>query len=206
MPKSVAVPALARVLVREAREGVHAMLPATPPARSKRSRAGARDAPAARRRVAVAGRLQERAASSEAELGACSRRRTERARRSCIEHGDRARAHARRRRHDQHRVERDADVRRARSCARSLQKTAAERLETLALAHDLATEAIKQAPQNARWPGYVAEIHVALAEADPKGAAAHWKRGAGSARTARVERGGLPLLAAPLLARARAQR
>jgi serine/threonine protein kinase/tetratricopeptide (TPR) repeat protein len=41
----------------------------------------------------------------------------------------------------------------------------------------LADAAVARAPQNAHWPGYVAEIHAGLAESakDPKAAAAEWK-------------------------------
>ena len=86
-----------------------------------------------------------------------------------------------------------------------LQNTAADRLETLALAHDLATEALKRAPKSARWPGLVAEIEVALAEADPKGAAGHWKA-ARDLLEPLASTGRLAAPRAPLLARARAQR
>jgi hypothetical protein len=41
----------------------------------------------------------------------------------------------------------------------------------------LADDSVARAPQNAHWPGYLAEIHAGLAEAakDAKTAAAEWR-------------------------------
>jgi tetratricopeptide (TPR) repeat protein len=54
---------------------------------------------------------------------------------------------------------------------------AATRLIALTEARTLAHAAAERAPQNVQWPGYVAEVHVGLAElaTDPKAAAAEWK-------------------------------
>ncbi|HEU4611657.1 MAG TPA: serine/threonine-protein kinase, partial [Kofleriaceae bacterium] len=77
--------------------------------------------------------------------------------------------------------------------------------EALAIAEDAAAKA----PQNAQWPGYVAEIHAGIAEVaaaggDHKTAAAEWKRVA-EILGAMDAAGRLPAPRKPLLARARAK-
>jgi serine/threonine protein kinase/tetratricopeptide (TPR) repeat protein len=84
---------------------------------------------------------------------------------------------------------------------RAARRTALEEAKALAVA------AAAHAPQNAHWPGYVAEVHVGLAELAPdaKTAAADWK----SARDALEPLAAakrLPAPRKPLLDRARAAR
>jgi tetratricopeptide (TPR) repeat protein len=93
--------------------------------------------------------------------------------------------------------------------ARAALQTAADRLATLALAEEVATEAAHRAPKNARWPGWLAEVHVALADAaaakgDARTAAAEYKA-ARELLEPLAKDGRLPAQRAPLLARARAQ-
>jgi tetratricopeptide (TPR) repeat protein len=89
----------------------------------------------------------------------------------------------------------------------TLQRGTPARLETLALAQQIANEAARRAVQNARWPGWLAEIHEALAESAPdaKTAAGEWKAARDLLEPlAKARR--LPASRLPLLARARAQR
>ena len=71
----------------------------------------------------------------------------------------------------------------------------------------VAESAAARAGQNAHWPGFLAEIHVGLAEAttDATAAAAEWKR-ARDALEPLAAAGRLPASRKPLLARARARR
>ena len=71
----------------------------------------------------------------------------------------------------------------------------------------VAEAATARAAQNAHWPGFVAELHVGLAEAapDPAVAALEWKR-ARDALEPLAAAGRLPAARKALLARARAQR
>jgi len=76
----------------------------------------------------------------------------------------------------------------------------------LAEALTVAEDAIQRAPQNAHWPGYAAEIHVALAEvSDAKTARTEWTR-AREILEALDKAGHLPAPRKPLLDRARARR
>jgi tetratricopeptide (TPR) repeat protein len=89
----------------------------------------------------------------------------------------------------------------------TIQRGTPARLETLALAHEIASEAARRAVSSARWPGLLAEVHVALAESAPdaKTAAAEWKA-ARDLLEPLAKAGRLPAGHLPLLARARAQR
>jgi hypothetical protein len=91
--------------------------------------------------------------------------------------------------------------------ARAALQPGSDRVATLALAQEVATEAARRAPQNARWPGWLAEIHAALADAaaakgDTKTAAAEWKA-ARDLLEPLAQTGRLPAQRTPLLARAR---
>jgi tetratricopeptide (TPR) repeat protein len=89
----------------------------------------------------------------------------------------------------------------------TLQRGTPARGETLAQALQIATEAARRAPQNARWPGALAEIHEGLAESahDAATAAAEWKA-ARELLEPLANAGRLPASRLPLLARARAHR
>ena len=67
--------------------------------------------------------------------------------------------------------------------------------------------AMHHAPQNAEWPGWVAEVHAGLAEVapDPRTAAAEWKK-VRDLLEPLAKAGRLPAPRLPLLDRARAGR
>jgi tetratricopeptide (TPR) repeat protein len=92
----------------------------------------------------------------------------------------------------------------------TLQAGSPDRVATLALAQEFATEAARRAPESAYWPGMLAEVHVGLAEAatakgDAKTATAEWKA-ARDLLEPLSQAGRLPAQRATLLARARARR
>jgi tetratricopeptide (TPR) repeat protein len=81
----------------------------------------------------------------------------------------------------------------------------AVRRASYAEALGIAEQAAQRAPQNAHWPGYLAEIHTGLAEssgADAKTAKAEWKRVVEILEPLEKE-GRLPATRKPLLDRAR---
>ncbi len=83
--------------------------------------------------------------------------------------------------------------------ARDTQTRAAAYAAALVVAED----ATSHSPQNAHWPGYLAEIHIGLAESVPKDARAHWKQARELLET--LDKGGrLPMPRRALLDRARA--
>jgi serine/threonine protein kinase/tetratricopeptide (TPR) repeat protein len=87
----------------------------------------------------------------------------------------------------------------------SVARDLAVRRSSYAEALGIAEQAAQRAPQNAHWPGYLAEIHTGLAEtsgADAKAAKAEWKRVVEILETLEKE-GRLAATRKPLLDRAR---